>query len=118
MQFSQELTGSNSPHILVGVVRHVGDTARSGHYIAYVREPSTGLWEKCDDNTTSIVSWDEVSTQQAYMLFYSDPSTGGKDKEEAGRLKKEEAKQTIRLAVCVCGWVGWRVGGWVDVMRA
>ena len=62
-------------HMLVGIVKHVGPHARSGHYITDVRE-SNGLWTRYDDErVTSDLSFVQINTimdqQQCYLLFYT-----------------------------------------------
>jgi len=61
---------------LYGVLVHHGQTANSGHYIAFVKCLSTGKWYCMNDAKRSEVAWEIVKEQQAYILFYSkrDPS--------------------------------------------
>jgi ubiquitin carboxyl-terminal hydrolase 36/42 len=56
---------------LFAVVVHVGILASdSGHYICYVKN-SLGIWYKVDDRKVKEVELHEVTSQRAYMLFYS-----------------------------------------------
>ena len=51
-----------------GVVSHIGTSATSGHYVAYIHT-SEG-WILFDDTNVREVSEAEVLKQQAYILFY------------------------------------------------
>jgi ubiquitin C-terminal hydrolase len=76
VEFDQELDMSQhgcSPDLgthyrLKAVGVHRGRSLDAGHYFAYVS--LAGRWHCFDDNTVSKVDWEEVSRQQAYMLFY------------------------------------------------
>jgi ubiquitin C-terminal hydrolase len=61
---------------LYGVLVHHGQTANSGHYIAFVKCLSTGKWYLMNDDKRREVTWEFVEKQQAFILFYSkrDPS--------------------------------------------
>ena len=54
---------------LRGLIVHVGSSLNSGHYICYFF--TKGNWYKADDSTITPVSWQRVSTLQAYMLLYT-----------------------------------------------
>ena len=60
---------SNSTHTysLYGIACHSG-SLYGGHYIAYCKY--SGVWRCFNDSMTSIVSWDHVREQKAYILFY------------------------------------------------
>ena len=53
---------------LVGLIRHHGNTARSGHYVAYVLRDEQ--WFLCNDTSVTRVTPKEVQSQQAYVLVY------------------------------------------------
>ncbi len=53
---------------LAGIIRHRGRSARSGHYVAYVRK--AGAWFLCDDSRVTAVAAADVRAQQAYVLLY------------------------------------------------
>ncbi|PNW70587.1 hypothetical protein CHLRE_17g726050v5 [Chlamydomonas reinhardtii] len=62
---------------LVGVVTHKGRTADSGHYVAWVKQPSDGTWVCFDDEKLTIRSEEEVlqlsgggDWHMAYLLLY------------------------------------------------
>lgn len=59
---------------LQGIVSHAG-SLHGGHYISYIVDLDTPLgeqstWLKCDDETISHVSEQEVSEVEGYLLFY------------------------------------------------
>ncbi|XP_065580792.1 ubiquitin carboxyl-terminal hydrolase 37-like [Artemia franciscana] len=59
---------------LFGVIQHIGTSAHSGHYIAYISSPSEDRWRCYDDTNVTEVSLDHVigdeSSKNAYILFY------------------------------------------------
>jgi ubiquitin C-terminal hydrolase len=61
---------------LTGVLVHAGSTIHSGHYFSYV-QGANGSWTCMDDDRVSRASVQEVLSQQAYILIYSeaDPAT-------------------------------------------
>ena len=64
----------NCQYTLTGVVIHVGGSASSGHYTAYVKKPGkngTNQWYHMDDDYVGPVSEKTVLRQKdAYLLFY------------------------------------------------
>ena len=60
---------SNSTHTysLYGIACHSG-SLYGGHYTAYCKYG--GVWRCFNDSVTSIVSWEYVREQEAYILFY------------------------------------------------
>jgi len=60
-------------YLLTGVIIHVGKSATSGHYTAYVKQPGgSKLWYHMDDCHTETVSEKTVLKQRdAYVLFYT-----------------------------------------------
>jgi ubiquitin C-terminal hydrolase len=67
--------GRSCAYNLTGVVIHVGGSASSGHYTAYVKKPSRNgraQWYHADDSFVEPVSEKTVLRQKdAYILFYS-----------------------------------------------
>ncbi|GFR42512.1 hypothetical protein Agub_g3404 [Astrephomene gubernaculifera] len=62
---------------LVGVVTHKGRTADSGHYVAWVKQPSDGTWVCFDDEKLTVRTEEEVlqlsgggDWHMAYLLLY------------------------------------------------
>lgn len=55
---------------LYGVICHIGSTIRSGHYVAYIKNPKTEKWYKYDDSRVTEESTETVLSQNAYLLFY------------------------------------------------
>ncbi len=60
-------------YLLTGVIIHVGKSATSGHYTAYVKQPgSSHRWYYMDDCHTQTVSEKDVLKERdAYVLFYT-----------------------------------------------
>ena len=58
---------------LTGIIVHVGNSATSGHYTAYVKKPGDSkCWYHMDDSFVEAVSEKTVLKQRdAYVLFYS-----------------------------------------------
>jgi ubiquitin C-terminal hydrolase len=56
------------PYRLQSVIEHQGN-AYGGHYVSYRRD-HTGSWFRISDSRVVKVSWRDVQTCQAYMLFY------------------------------------------------
>ena len=54
-------------YYLYGIICHSGGI-HGGHYIAYCKYRNS--WRCFDDTTTSVVSWERVMEQEAYILFY------------------------------------------------
>jgi ubiquitin C-terminal hydrolase len=64
--------GRSCAYALSGVVIHVGGSASSGHYTAYVKKPGAEKWYSMDDSFVEPVSERTVLQQRdAYILFYS-----------------------------------------------
>ncbi|EER19766.1 hypothetical protein Pmar_PMAR002242 [Perkinsus marinus ATCC 50983] len=57
---------------LTGVVEHLGYRLDSGHYVAYVARdaPDGEQWYFCSDSVVEPISFEEVATKHAYLLFY------------------------------------------------
>ena len=58
----------NGEHHLTGVVVHEGSSLRVGHYVAYVL--ADDQWLEANDCSIRKVSWEYVSTKEAYLLLY------------------------------------------------
>lgn len=59
-------------YALSAVVRHLGTSASSGHYIADVFHESSTTWRRCDDVNVVEISRDKVISERddAYLLVY------------------------------------------------
>ncbi|GLI60657.1 hypothetical protein VaNZ11_002857 [Volvox africanus] len=62
-------TDGGSTYTLRSVLVHRGNTQQSGHYISFVSD-GEGKWWLKNDETTYLVTLEDVLRQQAYMLFY------------------------------------------------
>lgn len=54
---------------LYGVVNHYGEIDK-GHYTACVKKPEDGQWFLYDDEKVSKISFKDVNTEGAYLLFF------------------------------------------------
>jgi ubiquitin carboxyl-terminal hydrolase 8 len=65
------------------VVRHQGDTTRSGHYTAAVRDKARGCWRFFNDTASNdfrpegLPSAKALDNDQAYLVFYQRRGLGG-----------------------------------------
>ena len=63
--------GRKCEYSLTGVILHVGHSANSGHYTAYVKKPRSESWYHMDDNYVQLTSESKVlKSKDAYVLFY------------------------------------------------
>ncbi|EFO61305.1 DUB-1 [Giardia lamblia P15] len=64
-------TSSTVTHRLVAMINHHGSTMNSGHYTAFVRDITSGVWYLVDDSIVTRASETEVSAgTDAYVLLY------------------------------------------------
>jgi ubiquitin C-terminal hydrolase len=97
--------GRSCAYALTGIVIHVGGSASSGHYTAYVKKPGrkgTDQWYHADDSFVEPVSVKTVLRQKdAYVLFYCrkevklefpSPPPRGMSAEEAKEFGRARAK--------------------------
>ncbi|KAF4751578.1 hypothetical protein FOZ63_021615, partial [Perkinsus olseni] len=96
---------SSSPHgalaeqyKLIGVVTHltsrVNATLQSGHYVSYVRDGNE-LWWRCDDETVTPATEDQVLATEAYLLFYTLPA---EYLAKRLALQEEDSRRAVRIA--------------------
>jgi len=101
--------GRKCDYALTGIVIHVGGSATSGHYTAYVRRPSSqggNNWYHMDDSFVKPVSEKTVLKQKdAYLLFYCRkevkleiPSPPITDAGEAQRMGEARARAKTRVS--------------------
>lgn len=69
VKFDERLEINKFKFSLFAVVNHIGQTIESGHYTAYTKD-TNGSWYLCNDRIITPVSFKEVVTPEAYMLFY------------------------------------------------
>ena len=58
---------------LIGVITHIGESNMSGHFIAYCRDPISGLWNKYNDAIVTPVNnfqKEVIDFGMPYILFY------------------------------------------------
>jgi ubiquitin C-terminal hydrolase len=97
--------GRSCAYNLTGIVIHVGGSASSGHYTAYVKKPGrkgVNQWYHADDSFVEPVSEKTVLRQKdAYVLFYCrkevklefpSPPPRGMSAEEAKEFGRSRAK--------------------------
>jgi ubiquitin carboxyl-terminal hydrolase 8 len=59
-----------------GVLRHLGNSGDSGHYISVVKDQGRGVWRKFDDeryqdlDPSKLSSRDRLTNGEAYIVFY------------------------------------------------
>lgn len=64
-------TPINVTHRLVAMINHHGSTMNSGHYTAFVRDITSGIWYHIDDSIVTRVSEAKVAAgTDAYVLMY------------------------------------------------
>ena len=54
---------------ITGVIVHIGDTVKSGHYVSYINH--MGRWYLTNDTIVQEVCWETVADAEAYILFYT-----------------------------------------------
>ena len=69
MAAPQFLSACSSSYVLQSVVEQVGDSAKSGQYVAYGRDVTSGLWIRYDDATVTLSSESEA-TRVPYIALY------------------------------------------------
>jgi ubiquitin C-terminal hydrolase len=98
--------GRSCGYSLTGIVIHVGGSASSGHYTAYVKKPGTNgedKWYHMDDSFVQAVTENDVLRQRdAYVLMYcrkevklefpTPPLRGYMTAEEAKELSRSRAR--------------------------
>ena len=62
---------------LRGVIEHSGKTTKEGHYVAYVREGEK--WTRWDDETSTVIPWNDVKDKQAYILIWERSEDEGEE---------------------------------------
>ena len=65
-----KLHDGNKMYTLIGTVEHSG-ALNSGHYKSKCWNEKRGKWYMMDDDRVETVRLDSISTDKAYMLFYS-----------------------------------------------
>jgi len=65
----RHLHRSDNIYDLYAICNHHG-SMQSGHYTAYCRNPTDGVWYHFDDTTVRKVEESQITTPSAYILFY------------------------------------------------
>ena len=68
-----ELKNTGYYYNLIGVITHLGESSMSGHFIAYCRDPISGLWHKYNDaivNEVTNFQKEVIDFGMPYLLFY------------------------------------------------
>ena len=65
----KDFANNTHTYSLYGIVSHSGSIC-GGHYIAFCKY--NGIWRCFDDSIISIVSWEYVKNQEAYILLYTE----------------------------------------------
>ncbi|KAL9253370.1 Ubiquitin carboxyl-terminal hydrolase 25-like protein [Drosera capensis] len=55
---------------LCGTIVHVGKSANSGHYYAYIKD-TVGKWYCCNDSDVTISTLQKVLSEKVYILFFT-----------------------------------------------
>lgn len=111
---------SNISYTLTGVIVHKGATAKSGHYVAYIKNRDGTNWIRKDDDDSLTMPFSRVKRQRPYILFYqrdkdvdestsSGMSTGAaarlerrreyKEKREQRRLRRQSEREGANLKI-------------------
>lgn len=61
---------STVTHRLVAMINHHGSTMNSGHYTAFVRDVTSGVWYLVDDSIVTRASEQVSAGTDAYVLLY------------------------------------------------
>lgn len=82
-------------HRLAAVICHQGISLATGHYVTFVRNPSTDMWFQCDDSTVVDVKQEEVlQGNDAYVLVYEripQKASRASSAAKKGKSRKSEA---------------------------
>jgi len=78
VRFKRELslenvcTSKTNPctYFIRAIIVHRGESLSSGHYVAYARTTRSKPWVEFDDRKCTLVDWNYVKKQHAYLLFY------------------------------------------------
>ena len=68
-----EYTNTGFKYKLIGVISHIGESGMGGHFIAYCKDPITGLWNKYNDAIVTKVEDfqnEVINFAMPYLLFY------------------------------------------------
>jgi hypothetical protein len=85
-EFVSDETEGSRKYNLYGVICHLGHSMRSGHYVAYIRNPASKFWYKYDDSHVTTVSEEFVFSQKAYLLCYEQVLPGKKRRESCPKI--------------------------------
>jgi len=66
LRFEEVYLENGSTFDLYGVVEHIGESRREGHYVSYIKS-FTGIWHKFDDEAVSATNFEKISKTHAYI---------------------------------------------------
>jgi hypothetical protein len=74
ININTEITNDNDTYELIGVINHIGDDIKSGHYIAYIKKEQK--WYRCDDEEVvelELKDYEKINGERdsnPYVLLY------------------------------------------------
>jgi hypothetical protein len=66
-KFSKNI--GNFTYDLVAISNQIG-RLEGGHYYSYVKSMTDGKWYCLDDDNVTLINEDDITTSNAYILFY------------------------------------------------
>lgn len=108
---------------LVSAICHSGGSLNEGHYVCYAN--TNGRWYYVNDAVSTLVSFEEVSRQEVYVLLYERMEVAGRSCTSAAvpmrTLRTERAVQPLRVPSAPSDMPGRKQcappDGWTDVVR-
>ena len=73
LKYYIEYQNTGYMYILIGVITHIGENGKGGHFIAYCRDPENEQWNKFNDAIVTPVNdfqKEVIDYENPYLLFY------------------------------------------------